>query len=255
MAAVTPAPAAGRESDADVIGRSRRDPEAFAALFDRYDPARPDARPWPYGIASNLIARHGRAEVRQYRALARACGRRPRRAAARRLGDARAAHPAARDAARAALLDRARPTASVAPLRRRGGRRLALRLGVVSAAAAAAVAGITVVQTGGSDGHGHQRPILPGIPAGPVANAAEALDRAALAAERRPFTAPRPDQWIYTETHLTTSVHAAGVTTGGPYRTVVERHWRRGDGTEEAALGPDGRMSHQIMSVVQPRTG
>jgi RNA polymerase sigma-70 factor (ECF subfamily) len=32
----------------------------------------PDARPWLYGIASNLIARHRRAELRQYRALARA---------------------------------------------------------------------------------------------------------------------------------------------------------------------------------------
>ncbi|MQY03297.1 RNA polymerase sigma factor [Actinomadura macrotermitis] len=106
MAAVTRPPAAGRESDAGVIGRSRREPEAFAALFDRhytavhgyaarrlgpaladdvaaetfliafdrrdrYDTARPDARPWLYGIASNLVARHHRAEVRLYRALAR----------------------------------------------------------------------------------------------------------------------------------------------------------------------------------------
>jgi RNA polymerase sigma-70 factor (ECF subfamily) len=105
MAAVTRALTA-EVSDADLIRRSRREPECFAAVFDRYYPpiygfaaqrlgqsladdvaaetflvafgqrerydlSRPDARPWLYGIASNLIARHRRAEARQYRALAR----------------------------------------------------------------------------------------------------------------------------------------------------------------------------------------
>jgi RNA polymerase sigma factor (sigma-70 family) len=48
--------------------------ECFLVAFDqrrRYDLTRPSARPWLYGIASNLIARHRRAEARQYRALAR----------------------------------------------------------------------------------------------------------------------------------------------------------------------------------------
>jgi len=48
--------------------------ETFLLAFrhrDRYDPARADARPWLYGIATHLIGRHRRAEVRQYRALAR----------------------------------------------------------------------------------------------------------------------------------------------------------------------------------------
>ncbi|MGN9838398.1 RNA polymerase sigma factor [Nonomuraea sp. H19] len=93
--------------DAMIIEQSWREPERFAAIFDRYYPeihgyaarrlgssladdvaaetfliafdkrigydvARTDARPWLYGIASNLIARHHRAEVRQYRALAKA---------------------------------------------------------------------------------------------------------------------------------------------------------------------------------------
>ncbi|MEV4257925.1 RNA polymerase sigma factor [Spirillospora sp. NPDC049652] len=94
------------EPDAAVIERSLREPESFAGIFDRYfdaihgyaarrlgaaaaddvaaetfliafdrrgsyDLARPDARPWLYGIASNLIARRHRAEARQYRGLAR----------------------------------------------------------------------------------------------------------------------------------------------------------------------------------------
>jgi RNA polymerase sigma factor (sigma-70 family) len=94
-------------SDARLIELSRQEPERFAEVFDRYhaeihgyvsrrlgpsladdvasetfliaftrrqryDVAHADARPWLYGIASNLIARHRRAEARHYRALARA---------------------------------------------------------------------------------------------------------------------------------------------------------------------------------------
>jgi RNA polymerase sigma-70 factor (ECF subfamily) len=94
-------------TDATLIARSLRDPDRFAAVFDRhyaeihgyvtrrlgrslsddlasetfliafdrrrrFDLEQPSARPWLYGIAGNLIARHRRAEVRQYRALARA---------------------------------------------------------------------------------------------------------------------------------------------------------------------------------------
>ncbi|MDN4173981.1 RNA polymerase sigma factor [Nocardioides sp. SOB77] len=49
--------------------------DTFTTAFrvrDRFDAARaPHARPWLYGIASNLAARHRRAEVRALRALAR----------------------------------------------------------------------------------------------------------------------------------------------------------------------------------------
>jgi RNA polymerase sigma-70 factor (ECF subfamily) len=48
--------------------------ETFLVAYDRrsgYDPQRADARPWLYGIASNLIMRHARAESRRYKALAR----------------------------------------------------------------------------------------------------------------------------------------------------------------------------------------
>ncbi|KUO02554.1 RNA polymerase sigma factor [Streptomyces caeruleatus] len=100
---------ADAESDASVIARSRDEPEAFAALFDRhvdavhryvarrlgsevaddlvaetfttafqqrhcYDPDRgagADARPWLFGIATNLVGRHRRAEARRFKAMAR----------------------------------------------------------------------------------------------------------------------------------------------------------------------------------------
>ena len=92
--------------DATLIAQSLRVPERFGALFDRhassihryvnrrlgpdaaddivaetflaafrarerYDKSRPDARPWLYGIATNLIGRHRRDEVRFFRAIAR----------------------------------------------------------------------------------------------------------------------------------------------------------------------------------------
>jgi RNA polymerase sigma-70 factor (ECF subfamily) len=95
-----------QHSDRAIIERSRRDPEEFAALYDRhapaihrylarrlgrdladdlmaetflhafrqrdrYDPERLNALPWLYGIATNLIGRHRRREVRFWRAVAR----------------------------------------------------------------------------------------------------------------------------------------------------------------------------------------
>ena len=90
------------EDDAAIIEGSLHRPERFATIFDRhaahiqrylarrlgqqvaddlvaetfltafgkrahYDGARPDARPWLYGIATNLVRRHQREEVREYR--------------------------------------------------------------------------------------------------------------------------------------------------------------------------------------------
>ncbi len=58
--------------------RCHRDAENDLRLEDAhrsqrcsYDQTRADARPWLYGIATNLIGRHRRAEIRLYRALAR----------------------------------------------------------------------------------------------------------------------------------------------------------------------------------------
>jgi RNA polymerase sigma factor (sigma-70 family) len=96
--------------DAAVVQRSGREPELFAMIYDRhfpgiyryvasrlgpdaaedlaadtflaafcdrsrFDPARGDVRPWLYGIATNLVGLHRRAERRRYRALARAAAR------------------------------------------------------------------------------------------------------------------------------------------------------------------------------------
>jgi DNA-directed RNA polymerase specialized sigma24 family protein len=97
---------AAEATDAALVERSLRDPDAFAALFDRhadaihryaarrlgteaaddvmaetftvafgrrerYDLAQPEALPWLYGIATNLIRGHRRSEARRWRALAR----------------------------------------------------------------------------------------------------------------------------------------------------------------------------------------
>ncbi|MEP7022882.1 MAG: sigma factor, partial [Actinomycetota bacterium] len=58
----------GRDAADDLLA------EVFLAAFQRrgrYDATRPDARPWLYGIASRLIGRHRRDEVRFFRAIAR----------------------------------------------------------------------------------------------------------------------------------------------------------------------------------------
>jgi RNA polymerase sigma-70 factor (ECF subfamily) len=97
-------------SDAEVIGRSLADPEAFGLIYDRHAPAllrflgrrvgakvaeglvgelfriaferrktfdasRPSALPWLYGIGSNLLLKQRRGEARRLRASARMADR------------------------------------------------------------------------------------------------------------------------------------------------------------------------------------
>lgn len=118
MTTMSPVPPAQR-TDAELIDEAGRDPAAFAAVFDRhyvaihgflrarvgegladelasetflqalrairrYDRSYPDARPWLFAIATNLIGRHRRAEGRRLRAYSRvelpgAAARDPRR--------------------------------------------------------------------------------------------------------------------------------------------------------------------------------
>jgi RNA polymerase sigma factor (sigma-70 family) len=93
-------------TDADLVAGYRRNPELFTAVYDRYlrdiyryvagrlgtqvaediaaetfllafdrrdrfDPEKGDLRPWLFGFATNLVARHRRKEARHYKALAR----------------------------------------------------------------------------------------------------------------------------------------------------------------------------------------
>ncbi|MBG0826451.1 RNA polymerase sigma factor [Planomonospora sp. ID67723] len=63
----------GRRLDLDIAEDLAAD--TFLIAFrrrDRFDPARGAVRPWLYGIATNLIGRHRRAELRRYRILAKA---------------------------------------------------------------------------------------------------------------------------------------------------------------------------------------
>ncbi|NRQ30870.1 RNA polymerase sigma factor [Nonomuraea sp. NN258] len=95
-----------RVTDAELVAGYRRDPELFTAVHDRYfhdiyryvegrldtqvaeditaetfllafdrrdrfDPERGGLRPWLFGFATNLVARHRRKEARHYKALAR----------------------------------------------------------------------------------------------------------------------------------------------------------------------------------------
>ncbi|MEV6157229.1 RNA polymerase sigma factor [Nonomuraea sp. NPDC052129] len=99
-------PAIAEAADTDLIRRSLREPEAFAMVFDRHAPAlhrfaarrlghdsaedvvsetflaafehrdryqygQVSARPWLYGIASNVIGKRRRREVARYRAYVR----------------------------------------------------------------------------------------------------------------------------------------------------------------------------------------
>ncbi|MDP9850168.1 RNA polymerase sigma factor [Streptosporangium lutulentum] len=93
-------------TDADLVADYRRNPELFTAVYDRYlhdihryvagrldtqmaediaaetfllafdqrdrfDPGKGGLRPWLFGFATNLVARHRRKEARHYKALAR----------------------------------------------------------------------------------------------------------------------------------------------------------------------------------------
>jgi RNA polymerase sigma-70 factor (ECF subfamily) len=121
-------------SDAEVIGRSLDEPEAFGLIYDRhaatllrflgrrvgggvaeglvgdlfriaferrkaFDASRASALPWLYGIGSNLLLKHRRGEARRLRASARMAGREvaDKRASAAAL-DARLLFPRVADA-------------------------------------------------------------------------------------------------------------------------------------------------------------
>jgi RNA polymerase sigma factor (sigma-70 family) len=125
----------GASSDAEVIGRSLGEPEAFGLIYDRhaatllgflgrragakvaeglvgelfriaferrktFDVSRATALPWLYGIGANLLLKHRRSEARRLRASAQMAADRPavdKRAGAAAL-DARLLFPRVADA-------------------------------------------------------------------------------------------------------------------------------------------------------------
>lgn len=155
---------------------------------------------------------------------------------------------AAHAAARAALLDRASArTAGTTPRRARRFRlpRMGVRLAAVGALAVTIAAGVTVAQNlGGTDKNGHPRPVVPGLPGGPVANAQTVLYKAAERAQARAFTPPRPGQWTYLETRYTSPGNppvGKTQTPKWPLKSRVDRMWIRIDGTRLAEYR-DGKL-------------
>ena len=132
--------------------------------------------------------------------------------------------PAARAHARARLAGRTAPG---------GTRRLFPRLVAAGVAAAMLATGAVLVEDlGGGDR----------LPSVEVASAA-VLERAAEAAEGKPFTPPRPDQWIYTEDRIKASDGS---------EPMVERRWRAVDGTGMAWL-QDGELKIERLRAAKGR--
>ncbi|MEJ3744258.1 CU044_5270 family protein [Actinomycetes bacterium KLBMP 9797] len=68
---------------------------------------------------------------------------------------------------------------------------------------------------------------------------AQTFELAAAYAAARPFTAPRPDQWIYVESRIRNA--GAVAQSKGLEPDVTSRTWKRGDGKQSADLH-DGRL-------------
>lgn len=196
-------------TDAEIIDRSRHEPDAFAAIFDRhaphirryferrlgaqvaddlvaetflaafdkrqrYDRARPDARPWLYGIATNLVGQHRRHEARRYRD--------------------RAPDTAEHDHA-----DRVAAEVTAWAVRSR----LAGALDGLSAEdrdvlllVAAVAVTISLIAFGQAPSDGRAA-ATPPASAQPVTDAVRLLNHAARIARADPTSPPRPDQFVY----------------------------------------------------------
>ncbi|HEX6675144.1 MAG TPA: CU044_5270 family protein [Actinomycetes bacterium] len=149
--------------------------------------------------------------------------------------------------ARAALLARAAGDPGRAPARRLRLPRIGVRRVAVGALALALAAGVTVVENlGGTDPHGRPRSIVPGLSGTQVANAAEALERAAVFAETRAALTPRPNQWIFTKERVS-------FLTPGPNKGHVNYGWGRVDGKGTAFLDENGKL--RFRPAIKPPTG
>jgi hypothetical protein len=166
------------------------------------------------------------------------------------------------------LLSAARGTGGRRPLRRpallprtrvpsagpggAAGHRRRVRLVALGTLTAAVVTGTAIAQNlNGTDPKGNPPPAIPSVPLGPVTNAAETLDRAAVTAEKDP-SVPRPDQWIFIEDKA--RFPAIGTRLVTP-KTPLEHHdsmvWYRADGKQYARLvkKPFGDGKIQITDI------
>lgn len=226
------------ESDASIIERSWDEPEAFAELFDRYaedihryaarrvgaevaddlmaeafvvafqrrrryDVARPQARPWLYGIATNLVHDHRRAEARRLRALSRVAAAAPDDWSGG--GEPMAEQVAAR----------------------------------VSAATVAAGVGGSAVVASTRGGAAPSRP--GGAPSGsiPAVSVAEVLHKAAdrTRSSGGQLPIPRNDQYFCTRTFTTRTL-----VDGGRTRTWTDESWLSVDGSKPSRREELGKV-------------
>ncbi|GAB3988636.1 hypothetical protein GCM10029978_111550 [Actinoallomurus acanthiterrae] len=123
--------------------------------------------------------------------------------------------------------------------------RTGVRIVAVGALAVTLAAGVTVAQNlGGVDENGHRRTGIPGLPAGPVASAAELAHRATLKAATEPALNPRPDQWTYVkEMFATSSAGTGGALAGRPDGRITVERWLRVDGMRRATKENGGRLN------------
>jgi hypothetical protein len=136
-------------------------------------------------------------------------------------GAPEAPSPSARAQARAAMMAGRRRAV-------RSGRSWRVRIVAAAGTAAALATGMFVLANLGGEG-GRERSVVPGLPNVPAATAA-VLERAAEEAERKPFTPPRDDQWIYIRERIAE---------GGPGGREM---WRRADGGGTAFTDERGKL-------------
>ncbi|MEV5824378.1 CU044_5270 family protein [Spirillospora sp. NPDC052242] len=169
-----------------------------------------------------------------------------------RVRDGDVAGYADRPAARALLADITATPPSAEPARPvRSGRRfprIAVRLAAAGALAAAATAGVAVVAT---DDQGRPRGPVPAV--GSASHASEILDDAVAAAAARPYTAPGPEQWLYTKVRMKGAAEPSGAVTAGPYETKSWELWRRIDGKHQYAAYKDGKLVEPPAGENAPR--
>lgn len=105
-------------------------------------------------------------------------------------------------------------------------------------AAASVAAVLTGVVTAGGSGTSGNDPRLNRPPvaqsAVPAPGIASTFELAAVHAATQPFTAPRPDQWIYVEIKQTLAGQIAGSKGTAAHKTI--RSWRRADGLQNADI-------------------